>query len=52
MLCQTWEKIGAYLLDSLQATEMLGFLAFEDTGTGRGTDEGNEDNDVQTGFHC
>ena len=44
--------MGAYLLDSLQATEVIGFLGLEEGSTGGGTDKGDEDNDVQTGFHC
>jgi hypothetical protein len=40
------------LLDSLQATKVVGFLGLEETSTGRGTNKGDEDNDVQTGFHC
>ena len=45
-------KSRTYLLDSLQATKVVGFWSlFEDTGTGGGTNKGDEDNDVQTGFH-
>jgi hypothetical protein len=40
------------LLDSLQATEMVRFLGLEESRTGGGTNKGDKDNDVQTGFHC
>ena len=44
-------KNEAYLLDSLQATEMVRFLGLEESRTGGGTNKGDKDNDVQTGFH-
>ena len=41
-----------YLLDSLQTTEVILFITGEE-GAVRGCgDETDEDNDVQTGFHC
>jgi len=43
--------MGAYLLDSLQATKVIRFLGLEEGSTGGGTNKGDEDNDVQTGFH-
>ena len=45
-------KNEAYLLDSLQATKVIRFLGLEEGSTGGGTNKGDEDNDVQTGFHC
>ena len=39
--------MGAYLLDSLQATKVIRFLGLEEGSTGGGTNKGDEDNDVQ-----
>jgi hypothetical protein len=39
------------LLDSLQTSEVVGFLGWEKRTVGCGGDKSDEDNDVQTGFH-